>query len=170
MIMTATFNELADLIATEEKAAFANDFARRIDALRDMPNASVRAQIYATCALIGGAELMAEVSGKDFAIRQLRLLSAPTDILTNNTGPVSAVIMHPRDAGNFAGLTDTTNQPLNMPSALSNIPILTTTAIRVDILRERSADNHQYGLVAHMRFDVAVEHAQAFHTITGVQS
>lgn len=44
------------------------------------------------------------------------------------------------------------------------------SGIRVDVLRERFADSHQYGLVAHMRFDVAVQHAQAFHTITGVQS
>lgn len=80
MIMTTPFNELADLIATEEKAAFANDLARRIDVLKDMPDASVRAQIYAACALIGGAELMAEVSGKDFAVRQLRLLADKLEI------------------------------------------------------------------------------------------
>ena len=139
-------------------------------------------------------------TAKDAAITSYAdLLAAQTDILTNNAGPVSAIIMHPRDAGDCAGLTDTTNQPLIMPSALSGIPMLTTTAIpvdggsgsnestifmgnfnhlligvrsaiRVDVLRERFADNHQYGLVAHMRFDVAVEHAQAFHTITGVQS
>ena len=31
MIMTTPFNELAELMATEEKAAFANYLARRID-------------------------------------------------------------------------------------------------------------------------------------------
>ncbi|MGC6392016.1 MAG: phage major capsid protein [Alphaproteobacteria bacterium] len=127
------------------------------------------------------------------------LLVAQTDILSNNAGPVTAIIMHPRDAGDFAALVDTTNQPLNMPQALSGIRMLTTTAIptdegsgsnestifvgnfnhlligvragvRVDILRERYAENYQYGLVAHMRFDVAVQHAAAFHAITGVQS
>ena len=127
------------------------------------------------------------------------LLTAQTGILSANAGPVSAMIMHPRDAGDLAGLTDTTNQPLNAPATLSGIPMLTTTAIptdggtgsnestifvgnfahvmigvrsgvRVDVLRERYADSHQYGLVAHMRFDIAVQHAAAFHTITGVQS
>jgi HK97 family phage major capsid protein len=127
------------------------------------------------------------------------LLAAQTGILSANAGPVSAMIMHPRDMGDLAGLTDTTNQPLNAPATLAGIPMLTTTAIptdggtgsnestifvgnfshvmigvrsgvRVDVLRERYADSHQYGLVAHMRFDIAVQHAAAFHTITGVQS
>ena len=126
-------------------------------------------------------------------------ITAQTGILTANGGPVNAIIMHPRDAGTLAGLTDTTNQPLNVPPAISGIPMLTTSSIQVDagsgndesniyvgnfsnlmigmrnnirieVLRERYADTHQYGLVAHMRFDVAVQHAAAFHTITGVQS
>lgn len=127
------------------------------------------------------------------------LLVAQTDILTNNAGPVNAIIMHPRDAGDLAALSDTTNQPLNMPPALSGVPMLTTTSIaadggsgsnestiyvgnfrnlmigmrndiRIEIARERFADNHQYGFYAHMRFDVAVAHAKSFHTITGVKS
>ena len=73
--MKTHFTELAELIATEEKAAFANDLARRIDDMKDLPDAPMRAQIYAACALIGGAELMTEVSGKEFAIRHLRLLA-----------------------------------------------------------------------------------------------
>ena len=36
-------------------------------------------------------------------------LVAQTDILTNNAGPVNAIIMHPRDAGDLAALSDTTN-------------------------------------------------------------
>ena len=126
-------------------------------------------------------------------------LVAQTDILTNNAGPVNAIIMHPRDAGDLAALSDTTNQPLNMPPALSGVPMLTTTSIasnggsgsnestiyvgnfsnlmigmrndiRIEIARERFADNHQYGFYAHMRFDVAVAHAKWFHTITGGES
>ena len=60
------------------------------------------------------------------------LLMAQTDILTNNAGPVNAFIMHPRDAGDLAALADTTNQPLNMPPAIGNIPLLTTTSIAID--------------------------------------
>jgi HK97 family phage major capsid protein len=60
------------------------------------------------------------------------LLAAQTDILTNNAGAVNAFIMHPRDAGDLAALADTTNQPLNMPPAIANIPMLTTTSIAID--------------------------------------
>ena len=59
-------------------------------------------------------------------------LVAQTDVLTNNAGSVNAIIMHPRDAGDLAALSDTTNQPLNMPPTLSGIPILTTTSIAAD--------------------------------------
>jgi HK97 family phage major capsid protein len=125
------------------------------------------------------------------------LLAAQTGIASANAGPVSAFIMHPRDRGTLAGLVDTTGQPLNVPNALSGIPFLTTTAlsitdgvgsdestvicgnfanlmiglrndIRIEILKERYADTHQYGFVAVARFDVGVSHASAFHTITGV--
>lgn len=41
--------------------------------------------------------------------------------------------------------------------------------IRVEVLKERLADNLQYGLLAHMRADIAAQHEAAFHTITGVQ-
>ena len=124
-------------------------------------------------------------------------ITAKTGVETANAGPVNAIIMHPRDAGTLAGLTDTTNQPLNIPPALTGIPMLTTSAIqtdagsgnnesniyvgnfrnlmiglrndvRVELLRERYAENHQYAFVAHMRFDIAVSHAQSFHKISGV--
>ena len=125
------------------------------------------------------------------------LITAQTGILTANGGPVNAIIMHPREAGTLAGLTDTTNQPLNVPPAISGIPMLTTSSIqtdagsgnnesnmylgnfsnlmigvrnevRVEVLRERFADTHQYAFVAHMRFDVAVSQASSFHKISGI--
>ena len=115
-------------------------------------------------------------------------ITAQTGILTGNGGPVNAIIMHPRDAGTLAGLTDTTNQPLNVPPAISGIPMLTTSSIQVDagsgndesniyvgnfsnlmigmrnnirieVLRERFAETHHYAFVAHMRFDEAIAHA-----------
>ena len=105
--------------------------------------------------------------------------------------------MHPRDAGTLAGLTDTTNQPLNVPPAISGINMLTTASIqtdagsgnnesniyvgnfsnlmigvrneiRVEVLRERFADTHQYAYVAHMRFDIAVSQAASFHKVSGI--
>lgn len=126
------------------------------------------------------------------------LVTARTGILSANAGPVSAIIMHPRDEGRLTGLTASDGQPLNAPGAIGEIPMLTTTSIpvdggagsdestifagnfahlmigmrseiRVEILRERFASDHQFGMVCHMRADIAVEHAAAFHTITGVQ-
>lgn len=126
------------------------------------------------------------------------MLTARTDILSNNAGPVSAVIMHPRDEGTISNFTDTTGQPLNMPRQLSEVPLLTTTAIPTDggagsdestifvgnfaslligmrqelqifVSREYALDKLQYTFVAHMRMDVALAHVQSFHTITGVQ-
>ncbi|WP_211299436.1 phage major capsid protein [Pukyongiella litopenaei] len=125
-------------------------------------------------------------------------VAARTGILSANAGPISAIIMHPRDEGTLTGLTDSTGQPLMAPKAVADIPLLTTTAIpadggagsdestiflgnfahlmvgirseiRVEVLKERYADNYQYGLLAHMRADIAAQHEAAFHTITGVQ-
>lgn len=125
------------------------------------------------------------------------LLGAQTGILTANGGPVNAIIAHPRDAGTLAGLTDTTGQPLNVPPAIAGVPMLTTSSIqtdagsgndesniyvgnfanlmigmrndiRVEVLRERFADTHQYAFVAHMRFDVAIAHAASFYKISGI--
>lgn len=127
------------------------------------------------------------------------LVSARTKVLEANAAGVTAFVMSPRDEGNLANLKDSTAQPLRQPKAIEDMPFLTSTSfptnggvglnestivtghfphlligirnnIRVEILRERYADTHQYGFVAHMRADVAVEHGAAFTTVTGVQS
>jgi HK97 family phage major capsid protein len=49
-----------------------------------------------------------------------------------------------------------------------NLMIGLRNDVRVELLRERYAENHQYAFVAHMRFDIAVSHAQSFHKISGV--
>ena len=127
------------------------------------------------------------------------LLVAQTGIATANAGPTTAIIGHPREFGDLATLADSTGQPLRKPDALSEIPMLSTTAIpidggggsnestlfmgnwsnlmlgirsgvRVEVLRERFADNHQLGLIAHMRFDVQLQHPAAFWKITGITS
>ncbi|MCK0151086.1 phage major capsid protein [Marivita sp. S6314] len=126
------------------------------------------------------------------------LSKARTAILTANSGPVSAYIMHPRDEGSFTDLVDSDGQPLRMNPKLEAIPMLTTTSIpvdggsgsdestiiagnfsrllvgirsdiRVEVLKTSAyASNLQYTLLAHMRVDVAVTHPGAFYTITGV--
>jgi HK97 family phage major capsid protein len=126
------------------------------------------------------------------------LSKARTAILTANTGPVSAYIMHPRDEGSFTDLVDGDGNPLGMHPNIAAIPMLTTTSIpvdggagddestiiagnfsrllvgirsdiRVEVLKTSAyASNLQYTLLAHMRADVAVTHPGAFYTITGV--
>ena len=87
--------------------------------------------------------------------------------------------------------------PLQKPSVLQDIPIMATTSIpinlggggaeslvimgnfsrlligvrsslRVEILRELYAGNHQYGFIAHLRADIAVEHPESFAVLSGV--
>jgi HK97 family phage major capsid protein len=125
------------------------------------------------------------------------LSRARTGILTNNAGPVTAFIMHPRDEGTFTDLQDSTGQPLRGPTAVTNIPMLTTTSIpvdggtgddestiiagnfahllvgirsdiRIEVIREAFAGTLQYAMIAHMRADIAVQHPGAFYTLTGV--
>ncbi len=125
------------------------------------------------------------------------LLTAMTGINTLNAGPPSAIVMHPRGFGTLAGLTDTTNQPRNVPPALQSIPMLQTSARQVDagignnesnivmgnfsncligmrnqiqiqVLRERYADTGELALIAMMHFDVALTHPESFHKISGI--
>jgi hypothetical protein len=81
--MTIPFKDLAELMATEEKAAFTNDLEKRIRAIEAMPDGPVRARIYAVCAMIGGAELLAHLEGNDEAKRQLLKLSERLKIAKN---------------------------------------------------------------------------------------
>lgn len=127
------------------------------------------------------------------------LLTARTGILTANAGPVTAYIMHPRDAGTLAGLQATDNQPLVPPKVVGDIPFLETTAIptdegsnsppdesliiagnfahlivgirediRIQSFPSLNAGTGQHTIIAWMRADIAVTHATAFHTITGI--
>lgn len=126
------------------------------------------------------------------------LVSARTQVLTANAGEPTAFIMHPREDGTLVGLVDTTGQPLQAPAKIAAVPQLVTTAvptnggvgtnessiitgnfsrfllgirndIRIEVLKERYADNHQYGFIAHMRGTFAAEHVAAFSHVTGIQ-
>ncbi|MDH6265359.1 HK97 family phage major capsid protein [Rhizobium sp. SG_E_25_P2] len=130
-------------------------------------------------------------------LRYVDLVRARTALRTVNSD-VTAYIMSPRDEGILAESVDGTGQPLRIPPAIENIPQLTTTSIpanlgtatnesfviagdwaklivgirsslRVEVLRERFADNHQYAFVAHLRADIAAEHEKAFTLLTGTQ-
>lgn len=126
------------------------------------------------------------------------LLAARTAILSGNRGPASAFILSPREEGVLYGLTNGNSDPLGIPMPVANVPWFTTTSIddargtgsdestiycgnfqhllmgiRQDIQVEvikgpRYVSNLELTLVAHMRFDCAVEDPKAFTTITGV--
>lgn len=42
------------------------------------------------------------------------------------------------------------------------------TELRIEVLRELFAVNHQYGFVAHMRCDIGLQHPQSFCKLTGI--
>lgn len=123
-------------------------------------------------------------------------IQARTALRTVNSD-VTAYVLSPRDEGWLALQKDGQGQPLNVPPAISNIPLLVTSKIpvnggvgtnesnifagdwsklmigvrnqlRIEILRERYADVHQYGFVAHLRADVAAEHEAAFTVLEGI--
>ncbi|MGE0283319.1 MAG: phage major capsid protein [Parvibaculaceae bacterium] len=118
------------------------------------------------------------------------LVKARTALRTVNSD-VTAYVMSPRDEGWLAIQKDGQGQPLNKPPAIATIPMLVTSKIPVDlgtgddesiilagdwsrlmvgmrtnitlgVLRERYADNWQYGFVAVLRADIAAEHEAAF--------
>lgn len=118
----------------------------------------------------------------------------------DNAEPATAMVMHPRSWRTIQGLTDTTNQPLQPPKALADLPQLVTTSVpitqtqgssgavcstiivgdytqlligmrqdlRIEVLRERYAENHQYAFVAHLRADIALAHPESFCKLIGV--
>lgn len=124
------------------------------------------------------------------------LIKARTALRTANSD-ATAYIMSPRDEGQLAGLTATDGQPINVPSAIARVPMLTTskiptnmgagtdesiilagdwsrlmvgvrTDITIGILKERYADTWQYGFVAVLRADIAAEHEAAFTKLAGI--
>ncbi|WP_269514130.1 phage major capsid protein [Brevundimonas subvibrioides] len=127
----------------------------------------------------------------------LPLNTARTAVLTANATP-TAYIMHPREDGKLTGLVDAQGQPLQAAAKVAAIQQLTTTAVpinggvgtneasiitgdfsryligirnglRIEILKERYAENFQFAFVAHLRGTFAVEHVAAFHKITGIK-
>lgn len=110
---------------------------------------------------------------------------------------LGAFILASRDENDLASLTATDGQPLQLPRALEQVPMLHTTVlpvdggagsdesqiiagdfgqllmgirseIRVEILRERFMDNLQFGLIAHARVDFAAARESAFTVLDGV--
>lgn len=104
-------------------------------------------------------------------------------LATANAGPATAAIMHPADYFFLSKMTDAEGQPLAPFPMLDNIPRLHSTngvdgtillgdwtnlmigirsSLRIELLRERYADFHQYAFLAHLRADVAIAHPESF--------
>lgn len=112
---------------------------------------------------------------------------------------LTGFIMSARDENAFASLVASDGQPLQMPRALDGVQMLHTTSlpinggvgenqsqiiagdftqlmmgvrsdIRVEILKERFADNLQFGLICHARIDFAATRDSAFTVLSGVTS
>lgn len=124
------------------------------------------------------------------------LVRMRTALRTANSD-ATAFIMSPRDEGALAEKLDGDGNPLIIPPAIASTPRLATTSIptnlgddddeslilagdwsrlmvgirselRIEILKERYADYHQYAFVAHLRADIAAEHEAAFCKIPAV--
>jgi hypothetical protein len=73
--MTDQFQDLAALIADEEKAASAHAIGQRIIAIEGQPDGPIRARIFAAAMLIGASELWAQLEDGARVAAQLRRLA-----------------------------------------------------------------------------------------------
>lgn len=73
--MTDQFQDLAALIADEEKAASAHAIGQRIAAIEAQPDGPIRARIFAAAMLIGASELWAQLEDGATVAHQLRRLA-----------------------------------------------------------------------------------------------
>lgn len=125
-------------------------------------------------------------------------VTARRDLLqANHRGPF-AIVMSPTEDATLAAMVDGNSQPLMAPRVIDEIPKLITTSmpgdatispqengtilmgdfsrcligirneIRVEVLRERYATTMEFGFLAHLRADVAVEIPSAFVKLTGI--
>lgn len=128
-----------------------------------------------------------------------KILDALQTVQTANANDLTAAILHPRTGRAINGFKDTTNQPLQRPKAVEDLPLLSSTQVRIDdlqgsasnasritlgdftelmvgvrselridILRERFAEFHQYAFIAHLRGDIQTAHDESFCEVVGV--
>jgi HK97 family phage major capsid protein len=119
------------------------------------------------------------------------------ELWVDNAGEPTGIMLHPRTLTTVSKFKEGgTNAPLPKPPVLANVPIYPTTGIsitlapgtattvymgdftqlifgirtelRIEVLRELFAVNHQYGYVAHMRADIGLAHPQSFVKLTGI--
>ncbi len=118
-------------------------------------------------------------------------------LLDDNVPDPTAAIISNRDWATLNKLEDTTGQPLMIPPAIADLPFLATSAIptnlggganesiaflgyfpdlilgmrselRIEVLRERYAPEHQYAFIAHLRMDTGTFHSDSFCRMLGI--
>lgn len=126
------------------------------------------------------------------------LIAARGQLLAANAPEPTAFVMHPREDQTLAAARGGDGNPLIVPPKIATIPQLVTTSVptnggvgtnessiiagyfpamllgvrntlRIEILKERYAEFHQYAFIAHLRATVAVEQAAAFAKVTGIK-
>ena len=147
---------------------------------------------------IANTQDVGSVSGGGALTSWDKVLDAVFEVLVDNGPMPTAIIMAPSTTVAMAKLkTSTEDLPLPRPPLIADIPIYTTTALqtdptpdtgrtiilgdfsqlmigiraqlRIEILKERYAEFLQYGFLAHLRADVALQHPEAFAMVTGTQ-
>jgi len=125
------------------------------------------------------------------------LIEARRELLDANSGEPTAFIMNPREDETLIAARTGDGYSLPAPPKIAAIRQLITTAVpknggvgtnessivtgdftrmllgvrnnlRIEVLRERFGEFHQYGFIAHLRATVAVEHVLAFGHVTGI--
>jgi HK97 family phage major capsid protein len=117
-------------------------------------------------------------------------VNAMVKLWQDNSQNVTGIVLSPFNLGVVSKLKEgTTNAPLMKPPVLANIPMVQTTSmldtlgiigdfskliigvrtsLRIEVLRELYAANHQYGFVAHLRADIGIEHPDSFCVLTNI--
>ncbi|WP_428305507.1 phage major capsid protein [Lacipirellula sp.] len=125
------------------------------------------------------------------------MLDAYKLLLDDNAPDPTAAIMSNREWRTYAGLTDTTNQPLQRPKAIENLDFLASSGVptnaggganestivlghfpdfvfgmraelTIEVLKELYAKTHEIAFVAHLRMDTGCFHPESFCKITGI--
>jgi HK97 family phage major capsid protein len=117
------------------------------------------------------------------ALNYSLLLDGVLALKAANANDPTALALAPGDWRVLQGLIDSTGQPLRPPIALEGVRQLATTTmpanqiilgdysqlmigvrsgLRIELLTERFADNHQFAFIAHLRADVQLAHPAAF--------
>jgi HK97 family phage major capsid protein len=124
------------------------------------------------------------------------VLAAYRKILDDNAPEPTGLVISNREWQAFAGLEDTTGQPLRKPPAIESLPMLPTSAIsitagggtessaflgywpdlilamraemRIEMLKELYAGTLEVGFLAHLRMDTGIMHPESFCAMTGI--